>query len=61
MAMALTPAEWTALTDDERMQRIFTPLVGFIENNDPKFEPAEDIEQRLDEAAPQLPRTRSYC
>ncbi len=56
-AMALTPTEWTALAEDERMQPIFTPLVGFIENNDPEFEPAEDIEQRLDEAAAQLPRT----
>jgi hypothetical protein len=43
-AWALTPAEWTALAEDERMQPIFTPLVGFIENNDPKFELAEDIE-----------------
>ena len=56
-AMALTPTEWTALGEDERMQPIFTPLVGFIENNDPEFDPAEDIEQRLDEAAAQLPRT----
>jgi len=56
-AMALAPAEWTALAEDERMLPIFTPLVGFIENNDPKFEPAEDFEQRLDEAAAQLPRT----
>ena len=55
-AMALTPTEWTALAEDERMRPILTPLVGFIENNDPKFEPAEDIEQRLDEATAQLPR-----
>ena len=55
-AMALAPAEWTALAADERLQPIITPLVGFIELDDPKFVPAEDIEERLDDAAAGIPR-----
>ncbi|MBV8093832.1 MAG: SEC-C domain-containing protein [Acetobacteraceae bacterium] len=31
-------------------------MVGFIEIEDPEFEPAEDIEERLDEAAANIPR-----
>jgi uncharacterized protein len=56
-AMALAPTGWSALAEDERLQPIFTPLVGFIEVDDPEFEPADDIEERLDDAAAQLPRT----
>lgn len=55
-AMALAPAEWSALAEDERLQPIITPLVGFIEVDDPEFVPAEDIEERLDEAAADIPR-----
>jgi uncharacterized protein len=55
-AMALAPAGWSALAEDERLQPILTPLVGFIEVDDPEFQPAEDIEERLDDAAAQLPR-----
>lgn len=55
-AMALAPAEWSALAEDERLQPIITPLVGFIEVDDPEFVPAEDIEERLDEAAAGIPR-----
>jgi uncharacterized protein len=55
-AMALAPAGWSALAEDDRLQPILTPLVGFTEVDDPQFEPAEDIEERLDEAAAQLPR-----
>jgi uncharacterized protein len=35
---------------------IIIPLVGFIEIEDAEFEPAEDIEERLDEAAANIPR-----
>ena len=55
-AMSLAPAQWIALAEDERLQPIITPLVGFIEIEDPEFEPAEDIEERLDEAAANIPR-----
>jgi uncharacterized protein len=54
--MGLAPAEWIALAEDERLQPIIIPLVGFIEIEDAEFEPAEDIEERLDEAAANIPR-----
>ena len=54
--MALAPAEWSALAADERLQPVITPLVGFIGlGGDPEFEPAEDIDDRLDDAA-DIPR-----
>jgi hypothetical protein len=56
-AMALAPAEWSALAADQRLQPVITPLVGFIGlGDDPEFEPAEDIDDRLDEAAADIPR-----
>jgi uncharacterized protein len=55
-AMTLAPAEWIALAADERLQPVITPLVGFIEVGDVEFEPAEDIDDRLDEAAADIPR-----
>jgi uncharacterized protein len=56
-AMALAPAEWSALAADERLQPVITPLVGFIGlGGDPEFEPAEDIDDRLDDAAADIPR-----
>jgi uncharacterized protein len=55
-AMALAPAEWSALAADARLQPIIMPLVGFIEVDDPEFEPAKDIEERLDQAAADIPR-----
>jgi uncharacterized protein len=54
--MALAPAEWSALAADARLQPIIMPLVGFIEVDDPEFEPAKDIEERLDQAAADIPR-----
>jgi uncharacterized protein len=54
--MSLAPAEWIALAGDERLTPVIMPLVGFIEIEDPEFEPAEDIEERLDEAAANIPR-----
>jgi uncharacterized protein len=56
-AMSLTPADWHALAADERTQVIITPFVGFIDaNKDAGFEPAADIDDRLDEAAAEIPR-----
>jgi uncharacterized protein len=55
-AMALAPAEWSGLAADERLQPVITPLVGFIDVGDDPFEPAEDINDRLDEAAADIPR-----
>jgi uncharacterized protein len=56
-AMRLDPNSWTALGEDERMQPIITPFVGFIDfGHDPEFEPADDIEERLDDAAATIPR-----
>ena len=56
-AMALTPADWYALAADERTQVIITPFVGFIDaDKDDGFEPAEDIDNRLDNAAAEIPR-----
>lgn len=56
-AMRLDPDGWTALGEDERTQPIITPFVGFIDaGNDPEFEPADDIEARLDDAAADIPR-----
>ncbi len=55
-AMALTPADWHALAEDERTQPIITPFVGFIDAADETFAPAEDIDNRLDQAAAEIPR-----
>ena len=56
-AMRLDPDSWTALGEDERMQPIITPFVGFVDvGHDPEFEPADDIEERLDDAAAAIPR-----
>jgi uncharacterized protein len=55
-AMALVPSEWSALLADRRLQAVMAPLIGFIDVGDPEFVPAEDIDERLDEAAADLPR-----
>ena len=57
-AMELTPADWHALAADDRTQVLITPFVGFIDaGKNAGFEPARDIEDRLDEAAAEIPRT----
>jgi uncharacterized protein len=56
-AMALAPTEWHALGADERMLPIMVPLVGFIDTGDPEFGPAEDIDERFDQAAANIPRS----
>jgi uncharacterized protein len=55
-AMAVVPDAWRALLEDERTQIIAMPLIGFLLAEDYPFEPAEDIDERLDEAAAAIPR-----
>jgi uncharacterized protein len=56
-AMALDPKGWSAFAEDERTQILITPFVGFVQLDDPdKFEPAENIDELLDEAAAAIPR-----
>ena len=56
-AMRLAPVEWVALAEDERTRELIAPLVGFMDMPwDPEFVPADDIEERLDEAAALIPR-----
>jgi len=55
-AMALAPGHWSSLAEDERLQPLLMPLVGFVDVADPDFEPADDIDELLDEAATAIPR-----
>jgi uncharacterized protein len=56
-AMALAPKGWSALAADERLQGVIAPFVGFLDlSEDGAFEPAEDIDERLDESIEQIPR-----
>jgi len=56
-AMALVPAEWSALITDERTQVIVTPFTGFIDvGPDNVIDVPDDIEERLDDAAATIPR-----
>jgi uncharacterized protein len=56
-AMALAPTEWHALAADARTQVIISPFIGFIDAGiDDRFEPADDIDNRLDQAASDIPR-----
>jgi len=56
-AMEFAPSEWHALAADDRTQVIVMPLIGFMDLGDETFEPAEDIDDRLDEAAAFIPRS----
>ena len=55
-AMALAPERWSSIAEDERLQPLLTPFVGFLDVTDPDFEPADDIDELLDEAATAIPR-----
>jgi uncharacterized protein len=55
-AMALAPERWSSLAEDERLQQLLTPFIGFMDVRDPKFEPADNIDELLDEAATAIPR-----
>jgi uncharacterized protein len=54
--MTLAPAARGRLFDDERTQDLVVPFLGFFEPGDPGFEPADDIEERLDQAATAISR-----
>ena len=54
--MTLAPQAWGRLIDDERTQDLVVPFIGFFEPDDSRFEPAADIEERLDQAAAAIPR-----
>jgi uncharacterized protein len=56
VAMALAPGAWSRLIEDERTQDLVVPFIGFFERDDPEFEPADDIAERLDQAAAAIPR-----
>jgi uncharacterized protein len=55
-AMALAPERWSSLANDERLQPLLTPFVGFLDVTDPGFEPADSIDELLDKAATAIPR-----
>ena len=58
-AMSLAPETWTPLLEGERGQILLAPFVGFFEPEGPPLpasELAEDIDDRLDEAAAAIPR-----
>lgn len=55
-AMTLAPQRWSSLAADERLQLLLTPFIGFLEIADPDFEPADNIDELLDEAAAAIPR-----
>jgi uncharacterized protein len=55
-AMALAPERWSSLAEDERLQPLLTPFIGFLDVTDPDFEPADNIDELLDEAAAAIPR-----
>lgn len=56
-AMALVPAEWSALVADERTQVIVAPFVGFIDLGPGlALDAPDDIGERLDDAAAMIPR-----
>ena len=54
--MALAPERWSSLAEDERLQPLLTPFIGFLDVRDPDFEPADNIDELLDEAATAIPR-----
>jgi uncharacterized protein len=56
-AMQFAPQAWSALVEDERTKTIMAPFVGFFDIG--QIEPhelADDIDQRLDDAAALIPR-----
>lgn len=55
-AMALAPESWSSLAEDKRLQPLLTPFIGFLDVKDPNFEPADNIDELLDEAATAIPR-----
>jgi hypothetical protein len=54
--MALAPEHWSSLAEDERLQPLLIPFVGFVNFADSDFEPADNIDELLDEAGTAIPR-----
>lgn len=55
-AMSLAPAYWIGLIEDRRTQGSLVPFIGFMEAiRNGAFEPAADIDERLDQAAAEIP------
>jgi len=42
-AMSLAAQSWNSLAEDQLLQPLLTPFVGFLEVTEPDFEPAENI------------------
>jgi hypothetical protein len=57
--MALAPERWSSIAEDERLQPLLTPFIGFLDVTDPDFEPADNIDELLDESN-RYP-TLNYC
>lgn len=56
-AMALAPEGWRTFAEDERLQPVIIPFIGFLDlGEDGIFEPADDIDERLDDCSEQIPR-----
>jgi uncharacterized protein len=55
-AMALAPEGWTSLAEDKHLQTLLTPFIGFLEFRDSDFDPADNMDDLLDEAATAIPR-----
>lgn len=55
-AMALAPDCWSSIAEDERLPRLLTPFIGCMDVGDPDFEPADDVDELLDEAVTAIPR-----
>ena len=50
------PAANQTIAEDERLQPLLSPFIGFLDVADPDFEPADNIDELLDEAATTIPR-----
>lgn len=55
-AMALSPQGWISLAEDERLQPLLAPFVGFTDFRDKDYEPADYIDELLDESAAAIPQ-----
>jgi uncharacterized protein len=55
-AMTLAPDGWCSIAEDDRLQPLLSPFIGFLDTNDPDFEPADNIDELLDDAAANIPR-----
>jgi len=57
-AMALAPQVWSALAEDERMQAMIAPFVGFVDlGEQAAFELRDDADAVLDADAAAIPQT----